>query len=150
MSFKQIKYILINETLKEFYSIQLEKGKGVITNHKGGALIFDLFEELQGKLEIDEDIKKPIWKACLKEFKLVYSNIEVNAEKAKVIKEMIYKARLMEHYLNHLLETQNKSFNYVGDELPRIIGIKHDENMPLLRDYKNELEMAIFTLSPEE
>lgn len=146
----KIQYILINETLKEFYSIYEENGKGVIINHKGGAFTYDLFEEVVEKIEIDTDIKKNIWKGCLKEFKLLYGYVEMSKEQAQKIKEIIYKARLIEHYLNYLLKEKGKRFNYAGNELPSVIGLKESGNLATLREYKNELEIGIFSLSPDE
>lgn len=144
----KIKYILINETLKDFYSIHKEKGKGVITNHKGGAFAYDLFEETQGKIEIDTEIKKDIWKASLKEFKMYYLDCEMSKEQSKKIKEMIYKAQLLEYHLNWIFTNKSKIWGYIGDELPKILGIKED--IQKLREYKNDLEMGIFSLLPDE
>lgn len=145
-----IKYILINETLKDFYSIHKEKGKGVITNHKGGAFAYDLFEETQGKIadNIDSSIKSERWKFALKELAFYYKNIEMSPDKKLQIRTMIYKALLLEYYLNWLLTHKDKIWGYVGDELPKILGTKED--LQKLREYKNDLEMGIFSLSPDE
>lgn len=125
-----IEDILINSVLKEFYKTYImNESKGLIINHKGGALLYDKIEKQLHKIEVSADEKKRIWTECKKTYLFWYAQYkDYPKEKQRQLLEQYYKSALCEYHLNSLLKPDFSGQIICFDDLPSdIVGLKKVE-----------------------
>ena len=94
--------------LKEFYNLYDNEGVGVITNHESGALLYDLIMWAGNEVDIDKETKAIIWKDCCDGYKIIYNRTITDKEKHKKLREDLYKARLIEYWLNKMADVEKR------------------------------------------
>lgn len=101
--------------LKEFYNLYDNEGVGIITNHKSGALLYDLLIWSGNEIEIEKDIKDVIWKDCVSDYKVIYDKTIEDKDVHKKLREDLFKVRLAEYWLNKAADDDKR---VLSDEIP--------------------------------
>jgi hypothetical protein len=94
--------------LKEFYNLYDNEGTGIITNHQSGSLLYDLIIWAGNEVEIEKDIKATIWKDCCEDYEIIHNRAITDKEKHKELRQDLYKARLIEYWLNKMADIEKR------------------------------------------